>query len=123
MADLIVTFARGRDTLTGVRRDPVPRGRFMRTELIAIGEASTVGELSAGARDEFVMVRAGAACWVAIDADPEAVALAPPNSPPDSPPAPTSTTSFYLAENGEQDFAIEPGEKVAVIAAAVEEEA
>lgn len=106
MADLIVTFRKDRapGRQTGM---PLARGSGSRTEAVAIGATNAVSELSAAAGEHFVKLRAGAACWFAVGAEPVAAAVA----------SGADGTSDYLAADETAEFYIDPGEKVAVIQA------
>jgi hypothetical protein len=129
MADLFVSFVRKRPSVKGLGSSAdtlaswkATRGAGVRSLRMAIGSESVVSGFAAGARDDAVILRAGAACWVAVG--PETYAGSPPElaSPIaerglDASP-PVAVGSHYMLENEVLELAVTPGDKVAVIAAA-----
>lgn len=119
MADLIVTYSRARYVSDHYQMFlPVAFGKEARTEAIPIGVSSAVGTLVAGARDMFVELYAGAACWVRIVGSEEgsppvyAEASAATSGSPQ-----TTSQSRFMPEGTVRDLVIRAGETVAVIAA------
>lgn len=114
MADLVVTFCKERSLVAHASKEkgfPVAEGSSARSEAVAVGATSVVCGLSAVAGEHFVVLKARAGCWVAIGANPTAEAL-------DGSASPTETgDSWYLDAGDRVEFAISPGDKVAVIQA------
>ena len=102
MANLYVTFSR----VSGQRyfNAPIADGASARTETIEIPSASdgsAAGTLTAAAGETHVEVHAGADCWVAIGATPEAEA--------------GTGDSRFIPSGATREFAVSEGHKVAVI--------
>jgi hypothetical protein len=114
MTELVVTFSRGKDSPVGARQFPVARGASARTEIIAIAVESVQGILIAQGREEFVVLKAPADCWVAIGSNPVAAAPTLP-SESESDDEPTPSGSWYMAEGERLEFYIDEGDRVAVI--------
>jgi hypothetical protein len=129
MADLVVSFVRKRPPLKGsgsaadtLASWKATRGSGVRSLRMAIGSESVFSEFGANAKDDAVVLRAGAACWVAVG--PETYVGSPPvlASPIaqvgfDASPA-VVVGSHYMLENEVLELAVVEGEKIAVIAAA-----
>lgn len=118
MADLVISFVRKRPTMRGggnasdtLAAWKMTRGAGVRTTVVAIGVASVATEYSANERDDAVILRAGAACWVTVGSDPTAEAAA--HASPD-----VVVGSHYMLANEVLELAVSVGDRVAVIAAA-----
>jgi hypothetical protein len=129
MADLVVSFVRKRPPVQGIGNAAatlaswkVTRGSQVRSFRMLIDSTSSVSGIAAGARDDAVILRAGAACWVAVG--PETFTGSPPvlaspiaEAGLDASP-PVTVASHYMLENEVLELAVSEGDKVAVIAAA-----
>lgn len=112
MADLFVTFAKARSRKALSAADahfPVAGGAEVRTEALLITSSSQVTSLSADG-EQFVRLRADAACFVQVGPDPTATALTS-----------SSTTQgadvWPMASGATIDLEVRSGDKVAVIQA------
>lgn len=104
MADLIVSFARAHGT------PPLLEANSIRTEILEIAAAVTeavVTELAARKTDNCIDLCAGADCWVAIGADPDA------GNPSDS----QFQSSFKMKSGERLQIWAEYPSKVSVVAA------
>lgn len=113
MADLIVTFTRGRSLRHRSEDEtnyPVAKGSAARTVALVIGPGNAVSSIEAEGDEQFVVVKAKAECWVAIGPDPVAGAAASDDSPP------TAVTSWHLDADELREFDVAIGDKVAVTA-------
>ena len=102
MASIVVHFCKGEssgETLPGDSDYPVPNGSTVRTEKITIAATTTPGSLSAQNDEEYIVVKAGAACWIKVGASPVAV----------------DGQGWHLFAEEKLDLRIKSGEGVAVI--------
>lgn len=107
MASAIITF--GKSALGKATFVPLKRGNSARSERIEIEAASGASELSAAAGEDVVKVYAGSDCWVQIGAAPAATAIEVGTET-------ETNTSWFLAEGSFDEFTVEVGDKVAVVA-------
>lgn len=104
MANLTVVFLRANTPGLSDAKD-IPRGSDVRTAVVAIGATSVQTAIAADPAEIYVHLRAGAACWVKIGADPTAVAVT------------TTGDSFPMGPDEVMERYIAPGQEVAVIQA------
>lgn len=113
MADAVITFCKAVVTPnprgSGLPDHPVMMGSSGRSEAIAIGVGSAQSTTSAAASEPYVVVHAGAACWVALGLNPTALAVASGGT--------ATGVSWPLAAGETREFGVAAGHKVAVITA------
>lgn len=128
MANLIISFARKKPPLQGSGNSSdtlaswrVIRGVGVRTEMVAISGGSLQSSMSANDKDDIVVLRAKADCWVAVGSNPTAagfVAAVPPaGSPPDAGTPAVIAEAHYMLSGEVLELSVRPGDKVAVITA------
>ena len=104
MSLLAVTFCKGYrvgTAPTGKQNAPVPVGDSPRTEQIPIDSSTTQGSLESNSDEGFLILKAGAECYVTVGVNPVAV----------------DGEGWHLFANERHDLLIQDGWKVAVIAA------
>lgn len=133
MADLVVSFVRKRPPVQGIGNAAdtlaswkITRGSQVRSFRMLIGAQSSVSGFVAGARDDAVILRAGAACWVAVGpktfvdvGSPPVPELTAPIAEVGLDASPSvAVASHYMLQNEVLELSVNEGDAVAVIAAA-----